>query len=445
MNNIRCIFQAGCLLSKSTESGVLPSGAILPRDGKMAWLVCLSAGFFFFYEFFQLNNFDVINESLRNDFNLDVMQISWMSSTFLWADILFLLPAGIILDRFSTRKVIVLAMLLCILGTLGFALTRSFVLACFFHFLTGIGNAFCFLACVVLVSHWFSTKKQALVIGSLVTMAFLGGMVAHTPFAFLVTHLGWRNALFIDVAIGFVLLIWIALVVKDWPTNAKVQRQGTPSSILPGFLQALWNRQVWLAGLYTSCLNLPIMVLGALWGASYLTVVHQLPEMAASNIVSLIFFGSIIGCPLVGFLSDRQGRRKPVMIAGAILTLLFLLPFFMEFSLSKSTLSLLFFALGFFTSTQVISYPLIAESTTHNTIGTATGLASILIMGSAGLGQLVFGLLVQHHAGPRGTHYVLADFQYAMWMFPIAVVIAIIAILLTRETHCMTIQLREGS
>ena len=62
--------------------------------------------------------------------------------------------------------------------------------ACFFHFLSGIGNAFCFLSCVVLVAHWFPPRRQALVIGLLVTMAFTGGMMAHTPFAYLNEHYG---------------------------------------------------------------------------------------------------------------------------------------------------------------------------------------------------------------------------------------------------------------
>jgi len=153
----------------------------MPRGGFMAWLICLSAGLFFFYEFFQLNIFDVINPSLRADFEINALQLSWMSSMYLWADILFLIPAGIILDRYSTYWVIIIAMSVCVLGTLGFALTHSFAWASFFHFLSGIGNAFCFLACVVLVSRWFPPRRQALVIGSIVTMAFLGGMMAHTP------------------------------------------------------------------------------------------------------------------------------------------------------------------------------------------------------------------------------------------------------------------------
>lgn len=419
------------MLSESVAADAHP---VSSDNHFMAWLVCLSAGLFFFYEFFQLNIFDVINQPLRADFNLDATQLSWMSSTYLWADILFLLPAGIILDRYSTRSVILTAMSVCVIGTVGFALTHSFILACFFHFLSGIGNAFCFLSCVVLVSRWFPPRRQALVIGSIVTMAFLGGMTAHTPFAHLNDYYGWRNSLLIDGAAGAFLLLWIYWIIQDSPAK-KIKLKET-GAIKFSFSQALGNPQNWLAGLYTSFLNLPIMVLCALWGASYLQVAHHLPQITASNVVSFIFIGSIIGCPLVGWLSDRQGLRKPLMIIGAIASLITVIPLFMDTVLSETVLSILFFALGLFTSTQVISYPLIAESNPLENTGAATGFASVLIMGGAGVGQVLFGWLMQHHAGMNTQNYSVADFQYAMWMFPVAAIAALIAVLLSRETYC---------
>ena len=409
---------------------------IKPCSTWMPWLVCLSAGLFFLYEFFQLNLFDVINQPLRDEFHIDAAQLSWMSSTYVWANVLFLLPAGVILDRFSTRKVILVAMALCVLGTLGFALTNAFFWATFFHSVTGIGNAFCFLSCVVLISRWFPPRRQALVIGCVVTMAFIGGMLAHTPLAFLCDQYGWRNALLIDAGMGAIIFTWIFFIVKNTPqnkttmANASVEKQSS-TSVFP---QVLANPQNWLAGLYTACLNLPIMVLCALWGASYLQEVHQLSAISASNVVSLIFIGSIIGCPLVGWLSDSLGRRKPLMIVGAIATLLTVIPLFAGFVLSEVTLSLLFFSLGFFTSTQVIAYPLIAESNCAETTGVATGMASVIIMGGGGVGQVLFGWLMRQHATTQ--HYGVADYQVAMWMFPIAAVVALTAILLTRETYC---------
>lgn len=419
-----------------SHSVAVDSRVFVPRGDLMAWVVCLSAGLFFLYEFFQLNIFDVINQPLRDDFHINATELSWMSSAYLWADILFLLPAGVILDRFSTRIVILTAMMVCVLGTVGFATTESFALASFFHFLSGIGNAFCFLSCVVLVSHWFPPRRQALVIGSLVTMAFIGGMMAHTPFAYLNDLLGWRKALLIDGAVGAVLLLWIYFTVYDKPQDSPGRVRTSAGHVLPSFIQALANRQNWLAGVYTSFLNLPIMVLCALWGASYLQVAHGLSEIAASNVVSLIFMGSVIGCPLVGWMSDSQGRRKPLMIAGALATLITVIPLFLDLTLSQTTLSIIFFALGLFTSTQVISYPLVAESNQAENTGAATGIASVLIMGGGGVAQVLFGWLMAQHAQVAVAQYTMADFQYAMWMFPIAAIAALIAVLMTRETYC---------
>ena len=265
-------------------------------------------------------------------------------------------------------------------------------------------------------------------------------MMAHTPLAYLNEHYGWRDALLIDGAIGAIIFVWIYLVVKDKPADDKMNITAKNTSS-PNFLHALRNAQTWLAGLYTACLNLPIMVICALWGASYLQVVHQLPQITASNTVSMIFIGSIIGCPLVGWMSDRSGRRKPLMILGALATLVAVIPLFMGIALSEPVLNSIFFLLGLFTSTQVISYPMIAESNTSSNTGAATAIASVLIMGGGGVGQVLFGWLMQHHAGKATQLYTVADFQFAMWMFPIAAVAALLAVFCTRETHCQRINL----
>lgn len=408
----------------------------LPHSAGKSWLVCLTAGLFFFYEFFQLNIFDVINPSLQADFHLEAAQLGWMSSSFVWANVLFLLPAGFILDRYPVRSVILTAMGLCVLGTLGFALSYTYLWATIFHALTGVGNAFCFLACVVLVSRWFAPAQQALVIGCIVTMAFLGGMMAHTPFAYLALHWGWRAAMGWDVLIGVVFWGLIAMIVRN---PAQVSTRSTHAqSWLKALQQSAHNSQNWLAGLYTACLNLPIMVLCALWGNTYLQTVHNLDHLSAANIVSLIYIGSIFGCPLMGWLSDHQGLRKPIMIVGALCTGLTLLPLCIHIPLSIYELAVIFFALGLFTSTQVISYPLIAESNPPIYTGSATGLASVLIMSSAGLAQVLFGWLMMshtHHTSPQ-----VADLRFAFWMFPIATALALVMGLALRETHCKSLK-----
>lgn len=401
------------------------------RDSSLAWIVCISAGLFFLYEFFQLNLFDTINRDFSLALSLNSVQVGWISSSFLIANVLFLLPAGFILDRLSIRTVILFALLLCIAGTFGFAATSSFPIAFFCHFLSGIGNAFCFLACVMLVTQWFPSNRQALVIGVIVTMAFLGGTLAHVPLLWLKQHFGWRQSLVIDGLVGIGILAIIALFVSEKRPHTH-SREANPLPFTKSFKMAIRNRQNWMLGLYTAILNLPVMVLCALWGTRFITEVYGWPEQLGSEIMSYIFYGSIIGCPTIGWLSDRLEQRRSIMIICASITFALSFPLSFGWHISPALMKWLCFAIGFITSAQVLSYPLIAESNPFESRGTATGFSSVLIMGGGMAGQLLYSFLLDLHAQQQSI-YTSADHLSAIFMLPILFASAIIVAWLVRN------------
>lgn len=409
-----------------------------------AYFVCFACALFFFYEFIQMQMFNAINDSLREAFNTSATDLSFLSSTYLWGDLLLLLPAGVLLDRYSTRKVVIYAMLMCIVSTFGFALTYDIRVAGFWHFLAGTGNAFCFLACVILVARWFPSNKQAMIIGMVITIALLGGMSAQAPLASMAAYLGWRKALWMVGILGVFLLMVIIKFVEDTPVSYVYRNADSETSVWRELKQVVRNKQNHFVGFYTSLLNLPIMVLCALWGSPALMSLHGVSSMQASTIISMIFVGSIIGCPLAGWISDNMGLRRKPMIWGAVLSILTISALMVNQQLSFAILSILFFFLGFFTSTQVISYPVVAESNSHQLTATATGLASLIIMGGGAVGQLVFGKLLDLHW--QGTLlngarvYVAADYHFAMLMFPVSFLVALLASFVTKETYCSQTQ-----
>lgn len=408
---------------------------------RQAWVVCLSAALFFFYEFIQMHMFNAINDDLRIAFHVNATELGVLSSTYLIGDIAFLLPAGMLLDRFSTRTILLIALAVCIMGTVGFALTHSFTMAAVFHFISGCGNAFCFLACMMLVSRWFAPNRQAFVVGFVVTMAFFGGVIAQTPLAYMADWVGWRMSLIYDGILGSLFFVVIFINVKDFPESYTGQRkvpQGT--SFVSGLKKAFLNLQNILAGIYTCLLNLPIMVLDAIWGITYLKTVYGLSQIQASNVAAMIFFGSMIACPVAGLISDRMGLRRKPMIWGAILSLLCVSLVVFVPGWHYGSLLVLFFLIGFVTSTQIISYPLAAESNTASLTGTAVGLVSFIIMGGAAIAQVLFGKLLDLNwdglmiAGQRA--YSVAVYHKAMLMFPASMGIGLLAALLIKETYC---------
>ena len=185
-------------------------------DKKLPWIVCFSAALFFFYEFIQMNMFNAISADLMHAFSLNATGLGKLSAYYFYANLLFLPIAGALLDRFSTRKIILSSLFLCIMGIAAFAMTSSFVWASIFRFMSGIGSAFCFLSSIRLASRWFPAKNMALVSGLIVTMAMLGGMIAQTPLTLLVELVGWRHALFFDASLGVIIFLVILGFVQDY-------------------------------------------------------------------------------------------------------------------------------------------------------------------------------------------------------------------------------------
>ena len=88
-----------------------------PHSNKKAWLVCLIASLFFLYEFTQMNFINSISPNLIKSLQLSSGQLGMLASAYLISNVIFLLPAGNILDRFAVNKVILSTLGLCILGT----------------------------------------------------------------------------------------------------------------------------------------------------------------------------------------------------------------------------------------------------------------------------------------------------------------------------------------
>ncbi len=412
-------------------------------DPKQPWLVCFAAALFFFFEFMQVNMFNAITPALMVTFHIQAVEIAHLSATYFYANVFFLFFAGMILDRISTRKLLIMAMTIIVIVTACFAAATSIWQAMICRAITGCGGAFCLLSCVRLASRWFPPRRMALVVGLMVTFAMSGGMMAQAPFTVSVDHFGWRNTLLLDSAVGAIMLLVIIAKVRDYPAGAAQQLRQQRSllaqlSLRQAIMRVFKNSQNWLGGVYTSMMNLPIFLLGALWGSLYLVQVRHLTRFEASIVSSMLFIGTILGSPVLGWLSDRIGRRKLPMIVGAIISLLLIIWLMSAGNMSYGTLIFLFFALGFITSTQILSYPLIAESNPHYLVASAESIASTLIM-SGGFLQTLFALLMSWHWDHRIINgipiYSVHNYYYALAIMPVGFCIALLTAYRIRETY----------
>lgn len=405
------------------------------KDNLLPWIVCLSASLFFFYEFIQGNMFASIADNIMRDFQVQADKMAYLSSIYYVSNVLFLFIAGIILDRYSTKKTILIAMLLCVISTLVLAHAQSFYVALASRFVTGIGSAFCFLGPMRLASRWFPPRKMAMISGIIVTIAMTGGMLAQYPLTRLVSQVGWRGALIQVGWLGLVMLIVMYFAIIEKKQQAAVK---SPLHLKSLAQKTYLNPQMLRAALYTSLMNMAIAVFGAMMGSLYLVQRLGVSKEEASVVNTLLFLGAIIGGPVIGWISDKLALRilpMKISVIASLLTLLLVL----YAPVSLTTMEVLFFFLGFFTAGQVISYALVAESSPITMTATAISVISILTQGGYIIYQNLYSALLIGHgdmAMINGTPvYSLNDYQFAAIILPVGLIIAWLAISGLKETH----------
>ncbi len=412
------------------------------KSSLLPWLVCFAATMFFFYEFIQGNMFASIAANIMQDFQIQADKMAYLSSIYYLSNVIFLFIAGMVLDRYSIKNTILIAMFFCVISTFILAFSHSFYMALFCRFVTGIGSAFCFLGPVRLASHWFPPKRMALVTGAIVTMAMTGGMLAQYPLTKLVAYVGWRQAV-LDIGIlGFAILVLMIFWIKERPQIA-VKKEGPPIKILSAARKAYFNTQYLRAALFTSLMNMAIAVFGAMMGTLYLEQRLGVSPEQASVVNGMLFFGAIIGAPLVGWLSDKAGLRIVPMKIGVLASMVTLLAV-LYLPVSLNLMAVLFFLLGLFTSAQVISYALVAESSSPMMTATAVSVISILTQGGFLIYQNLFSILLTNHGGMHLINgvpvYQLEAYQHAAIILPVGLLIAFLLLFGLKETRCRQVE-----
>lgn len=409
------------------------------------WVILVAASLMFFYTFIQMNMLNPIGSIVMQSFSISAAQLGSLSAMYFYGNFLLIFPAGLILDRVSPRKILFFSLLVASISMFTFAYSTNLYMAGLSRFVQGLCGSFAFLGAIRVVSRWFSPAKLALASGCVVTLAMLGGVVAQTPIAALSESIGWRHTLMLFGILGLALTLVEFFVVRDYPANYHLTKDAGAKDISSlGFWRSIrmvvGNRYNWFGGLYTTLMNLPIFLLGALWGTMYLTQVHNLTTLQSTDVVAELFFGTLIGAPLVGWISDKLKRRVLPMVVGAILSLIIVFVIIYAPNLSLTMLTLLFFALGLITSTQVVSYPTIAELNSPLVTGSALSIISILLMISGFIAQPFFGWMLDFHWDHLVVHnlaiYSLLDFREAMWIIPIGFIASFFIAFLIKETRC---------
>lgn len=385
------------------------------------------AALFYFYENLLQVLPSVIKPQLSQAFELSGNEFGHLTAVCFYAYGLMQIPVGILNDSFKPKYTISLACLLCAMGCFIFAIAKTLIIAKVGRILMGIGGSFAFVSAAKLITHYFSLRWNAFLLGLTVTMGFLGSAVGLSLINQLTEIFDWHSvmqgcALF-GIVLSFILYVFIPHPRVFLESPVMLLNGQEKQKIYAIFKQ----KEIWIIAFYGSLMFIPTQVFGASWGVSFLCEVHGLEQAAAGNHMALIYGGWIVGAPLWGWLSSGYHNSHSIMRFAALVTFVLCVILIFYYPLPSPLIGPLLFGIGLFSSAYLLIFSMIQASTPRKFSGTAFGIVNAMTSLSAFADPLV-GSILDRFSSVRASGeylYTLVDYQMALLIVPFGLLIAL--------------------
>lgn len=425
-------------------------GLIVARVRRLRWTAFGLVVIAYVLSFFHRMAPATIAADLQQVFQASGVALGSLAASYFYVYTLMQIPTGVLVDTLGVRSIVALGGLIAGIGSVLFALAESFGLAAFGRLLVGFGVSVMFISMMKINAAWFHDRHFATAVGLTVLLGNLGAVLAAAPLVWILQWASWRE---VFVAVGVLSLILGVLsyvLVRNSPADAglptmremegKSPHASRKGHWLEGLRAVVKNRDTWPGFWPAFGIGGTLFTFAGLWAVPYLRDVHQLTRAEAAQHTSVTLIGFAIGSLLVGALSDRLGRRRPVMISASLAYVLCWLPLLIGAPMPRPASLALFAVMGVLTAGFTLVWAAAKEVNPPALAGMATSVVNTgAFLGAAVLQPLVGWVMDLTWAGrlEQGVRiYSLGDYRLGLGMLMIAAIIGLIGALRVRETYC---------
>jgi MFS family permease len=390
-----------------------------------AWLL---TAVFYFYQYVMRSAPAVMVPELSTAFGLSAVGLASLVGLFYYGYAPFSLVAGVAMDQLGPRKVVPIGAACVAIGAMLFA-SGDPTLAGIGRFMQGAGGVFALIGAVYLVTAFMPVSRAATLVG--VTQMF--GMAGGSAGQFVVgpviaSGVSWDSYWLVMGIVGIPIAGLLLLLI---PKRDETKRKASLGDAFRAMGTVFANPQSILCGLIAGLLFVPTTIFDMVWGVRFLQEAHDMPYSVAVLRSAAVPFGWIIGCPLLGWLTDRIGRRRPVIIGASFILMgcLALILFAPRGFAPPYTLGLL---AGIASGAAMIPYTVIKEANRPELSGTATGVINFINFSMTALLGPLFASRLMEASG--GGERAIAHYQATFTPLLFGVALAILLTFILRET-----------
>jgi MFS family permease len=416
----------------------------------LSWSVWTVGMTLFLIGFFQRVAPAVMTSELMADFGISAGALGALSASYYFSYVILQIPTGFLADSWGPRKLLTAGGMGAAAGTILFSLAPDFLWANIGRTLIGGSVGVGYVALLKLSSRWLPPRFYALAAGLALFFGVLGAVTAGVPLRLLIDTFGWRPSLFASGLVPFAGALFAWGIVRDdpQPMGYRSHAASLPPDFQPGRFSGVFSglgtifryRNTWLLLLAPGGVVGSILTFAGLWGVPYLKAEYHLDPAQGAAVCSFMMICMAVGGPVLGGLSDRLGRRKPLYLLGCLLnsagwSLIIFLP-----NLSLSVFLLLVVIVGFGGGAVIIGFAFSRESVPPHLVGTIGGVINTGQMIGTPILQPVIGWILDSTwkgSWVQGARvYEASSFKLGFAVMLAWSLLSCLFVTFTRETRC---------
>jgi MFS family permease len=408
----------------------------MSKNTRLALVAWLLTAVYYFYQYVMRSSPAVMMNQLSEAFGLSALGVASMVGIFYYGYSPFSLVAGAAMDRLGPRKVVPIGAIIVGVGALLFS-TGNHAVGSIGRFLQGAGGVFALIGAIYIASKHFPASRAATMIGATQMFGMAGGSAGQFAVGPMISGgVSWNSFwLWMGIAgLALGVVLWFMIPSDEIPE----QKEDWLKSAAGAFKIVFKNPQSILCGAIAGLLFIPTTIFDMVWGVRFLQDAHGIDYGSAVLRSASVPFGWIIGCPLLGFISDRIGRRKPVIFGGAAVLLVCLI--YILFANSNILPPFIpGLIAGIASGAAMLTYTVIKETNPPHLSGTATGVINFINFTFSALLSPVFAWILGR-VSTGGSQMEHIHYQIAFLPLLFGVTLAIILTFKLKETGTAVIK-----
>ena len=421
------------------------------RYRQLRALACALGAAAFILAFFHRVAPGAIAADLRATFDTSATTLGFIAAFYFYPYAAMQLPSGVLADSIGPRRLFTAGSVVAGGGSLLFAFAPDVAWLLAGRALVGLGVAVAFVSVLKLIASWFREHEFGTWVGVLMLVGNLGGLLATYPLGWIVQYVSWRTVFVATGVLSLVLALCIWLWVRDDPREAglpsphaldgRADSAGTHAGWWDGVARVVRNRDTWPGFFMHLGLIGSYLTFIGLWAVPYLTDGLGLTRASATLHVTATIIAFAFGSFAVGTLSDRMGRRLPLLRALSLLYLASWLPWVMGWPLPLAASIAAFSLMGLGIAGASLAWALAKELNPPGLSGTATSLVNT----GGFLGTALFQPLVGWVLDRSGAGTALVGYRSGAAVLAFIALIGVVAAFRLRETRCRNIYADLGA